>query len=104
MLRTVLLVAGLALLPAATMAQEQPDTLYSAPSFQSGLVPLLKKHAVPESPGPFVYTAPVSFGKALTQQQVVPGEEDLAADGTAAASDSSALPAPRTRRIIHIIE
>ncbi|MCU4180904.1 hypothetical protein [Bosea sp. BH3] len=104
MLRTVLLTAGLILMPAAAMAQGQPDDLRSVLSSQSGLVPLLKKHAVAERPGPFVYTAPVSFGKVLSQQQVVQGEDDLAGDGVGSVSDGTVLPAPPARRIIHIIE
>lgn len=102
MLRTVLLIAGLALLPAAAVAQSRDDLRVL--SSQSGLVPLLKKHTVAERPGPFVYTAPVSFGKALSQQQFVQGDDDLAGYGVGSASDGAVLLAPPVRRIIHTIE
>jgi hypothetical protein len=101
MFRTVLLVAGLALMPAAGMAQGHPDDLRVL-TLQSGLVPLLKKHTVAERPGAFVYTAPVTFGKALSQEQLVQVDDDLSGEGATDMSDT--LLPPPSRRIFHIIE
>ena len=97
--RIVILAAGLALLPAATMAQVHPDGLRD---------PHFRPYALAQHPNDFIYSLPVSFGATLSQRRVVPSEQpdEGAASGYRydAVSDGPATEPPRTRRIIQIIE
>ncbi|MGX5734679.1 hypothetical protein [Bosea thiooxidans] len=98
MLRIVILAAGLALLPAAAMAQGHPEGLRD---------PRFRPYALAQHPNAFIYSLPVSFGATLPQRRVVPSElpDEGAVSGYRYDEVSGAMPdLPRTRRIIQIIE
>ncbi len=98
MLRIVILAAGLALMPAATMAQGHPEGLRD---------PHFRPYALAQHPSDFIYSLPVSFGATLSQRRVVPSElpDEDAVSGYRYDEVSDTVPdLPRTRRIIQIIE
>lgn len=98
MLRIIIIAVGLAVVPAAVMAEGPPDGLRD---------PRFRPYALAEHPNSFIYSLPVSFGAPLPQRRLVPSELPDEADASGYRYDAvsdSAPDMPRTRRIIQIIE
>ncbi len=110
MLRHVLLAVGIALTPAAAMAQNQgqPNGLPEPPGISSELTPRFQRYVVEQRPTSYSYDQPVAVGAILPATGVtyyaVPAEYGVTNYRYTVVNDRPVLVEPGTRRIVQVID
>ena len=108
MIKSLVLAAGIAIVPAIAMAQNQgqPNGLPEAPSLRNEMG--FRQHVLQQAPLPFVYERPVTVGTVLPPSGVVyyevPAQYGAPGYRYTVVNDRTVLVDPQTRRIVQIIE
>lgn len=109
MLKHVLLAAGIALAPAAVMAQNQgqPNGLPEPPGISSELTPRFQRYVIEQRPTSYSYNQPVVVGATLPATGVtyyaVPAEYGVSNYRYTVVNNQPVLVEPSTHRIIQVI-
>jgi len=110
MLKQIAFAATLALIPAASMAenQGQPNGLPVPPSIYSEMVPNFHYYVMRQRPVSFNYARPVVVGTTLPRQGItyyeIPPEYGVGDYQFTVVNNRTVLVDPRTRRIVQVIE